>query len=150
MRHPPPVAVTCSGGAPWRAVQALLAAIAAAAVVAWASAWLADGRPSAAAALLAALAAGLPIWRLAAPRPVALRWDGAEWSADGAPCAAEVAIDLGRWLLLRLTPTPGRSRWLALDAREAGPRLHLLRAALYCAAAPAASSPPAPPSRPAP
>lgn len=150
MRHPPPVAVTCSGGAPWRAVQALLAALAAAAVVSWASAWLADGRPSAAAALLAALAAGLLAWRLAAPRPVALRWDGAEWSADGAPCTAEVSIDLGRWLLLRLTSAEGGTRWLALGAREAGSRIHLLRAALYCAAAPAASLPPASPSRPAP
>lgn len=150
MRHPPPVAVTCSGGAPWRAVQALLAALAAAAVVAWASAWLADGRPSALIALAAALAAGLFAWCRAVPRSVDLVWDGAEWRADGMPCAAAVAIDLGRWMLLRLGPAQSPTRWLALAAREAGPRMHLLRAALYCAAAPAASSPPGPPPRPAP
>ncbi|MGC4078212.1 MAG: hypothetical protein QM702_14480 [Rubrivivax sp.] len=150
MRHPPPVAVTCSGGVPWRVVQTLLAALAAAAAAAWASAWLADGRPSALIALVAALAAGLLAWRRAEPRPVDLVWDGAEWRADGTPCAAAVAIDLGRWMLLRLSLAQAPTRWLALDARETGPRLHLLRAALYCAAAPAASSPHAPPSRPAP
>lgn len=144
MRHPPPVAVTCSGGASWRAVQTLLAALAAAALAAWARGWLADGTPSAFLCLAAALAAGVFAWRLGVPRAVDLRWDGSSWSADGAVCKAEVVIDLGHWMLLRLDAP---RRWLALDAREAGGRLHLLRAALY---SPAAPTPPSPPAAPAP
>ncbi|WP_207184480.1 hypothetical protein [Rubrivivax gelatinosus] len=136
--------MTCSGGAPWRACQALLAALAAAALAAWAHGWLADGYPSAFFSLAAALAAGAFAWRLAVPRAVDLRWDGSSWSADGAGCRAEIVIDLGRWMLLRLDAP---RRWLALDAREAGGRLHLLRAALY---SPAATTPPSPPAAPAP
>ena len=130
MRPPPPVGVTCSGGGAWRAGQAGLAALAAAVFVAWLGLHLALP----AAVLWAAAAgavAGTLAWRLAAPRPVQLRWDGSTWTADGEPGRVELMLDLQRWLLLRFRPSRGPARWLPLPEAEAGAACHALRAALY-------------------
>jgi hypothetical protein len=110
-------------------------------------------------ALLVALgtaiaAAGLG-WRWLRPPVVELGWDGAAWrlSPAGAgarrPAAADaagepghdaidapsgtltVAIDLGRWMLLRWQPEDGRPRWIAAAAGEVGPAWHALRVAAF-------------------
>ncbi|EGJ09939.1 hypothetical protein [Rubrivivax benzoatilyticus] len=135
MRHPPPVAVTCSGGVPWRAAQALLAAAAAGCACAWLQAHLGDGHPSPALALAAALLAAATAWAGASPRPLALRWDGSAWMAADTPCRPEVAIDLGGWMLLRLRPARGPARWAAVAAGDAGGRWHGLRTALHARSA---------------
>ena len=131
MRQPPPVAVTCSGGVPWRAGRAALAAAAAASFAAWAGGHLRDGALGWPVALLLSGLAGWSAWRAAAPRPLELAWDGCCWSADGRPGACEPMLDLGGWLLLRLRPADAPARWIAVTAGEAGPRWHALRAALY-------------------
>ena len=83
------------------------------------------------AAFAAALAAALA-WRCLPRRLLALEWDGQRWTVEGAEGPVEVTMDLGRWLLLRQRlPGRRRPRWLAVSAREAGPAMHGLRAALY-------------------
>lgn len=135
MRHPPPVAVTCSGGVPWRAARSALAAAAAASFAAWASGHLRDGLPAWPVALLFAVLAGVLAWRAAAPRPVELVWDGQCWRADGTTGACDLMLDLGDWLLLRLRAADAPARWIGVSRGEAGPRFHALRAALYSPAA---------------
>ena len=127
MRTAPPVSVRCTGGRVWQAVQAGLPALAAAALAAW-GLGMAE-RPLWPAALAAGLAA-LVAWRFAPMRPLALEWNGQRWSVEGTEGPVEVMMDLGPWLLLRQRPH-GRPRWLAVSAREAGPAMHGLRAALY-------------------
>ena len=129
MRPAPAVTVSCSGGAGWRAVQAALPALAAAAIAAFAllhlelAAWPAG--PVAAAVALGA-------WQLARPRPQTLRWDGQLWTLDGVAGRLAVMIDIGPALLLRLRPDGRRAaRWVAVTRNEAGSEWHALRAALY-------------------
>jgi len=129
MRPAPAVAVSCSGGATWRVVQAALPALAAGAVAALVllhlerAAWPAG---------FVAACAGVAAWRAARPRPQALRWDGQVWSVDGTPGQLAVMIDIGPALLLRLKPVPrGAARWIAVTRSEAGPAWHPLRAAVY-------------------
>lgn len=110
----------------------MLGALAGAVFASWAALRL-GAAPGVAAGLGAAsaLAAGAAAWLQARPRPMELRWNGEQWSADGASGALEVMLDLGAWLLLRITPESGRPRWLPLALAEAGPVAHALRAALY-------------------
>ncbi len=129
MRAAPPVAVTASGGRPWQATQAVLPALAVAALAAWALQWL-DGPVWLSAPM--ALLTGAVAWPTARPQAADLRWDGANWSVDGQPGRLAVALDLGGFLLLRLRPPrPGRERWLAVTAAEAGAAWPALRGALY-------------------
>jgi hypothetical protein len=130
MRPAPAVAVSCNGGKAWRALQALLPAIAAAALTAFTllhlelAAWPAW--------LLVAAAVGLLAWRLARLHQQLLRWDGQVWSVDGTPGALAVMIDIGPALLLRLRPEPrGAVRWIAVTQAEAASAWHALRAAVY-------------------
>jgi len=136
-RHAPPVGVTLSGGGAWRAAQALLAAGAGAAFTGWLA--LLAGAGDAAAALssaAAAVVAGAAAWLAARPLATLLRWDGQQWSADGAPGEVGLMLDLGAWLLLRFRPAAGGgARWLPVPDGEAGPARHALRAALYSRAA---------------
>jgi len=129
MRPAPPVAVLCTGGRRWRALQAALPALAAAALTAWGL------QHAEHASLLPALAVSATIaalaWRLAAPRPVPLAWDGQQWTADGVPGQLAVMIDIGPALLLRLRPQGGGALWLPLTAREAGAAWPALRGAVY-------------------
>ena len=81
--------------------------------------------------------AGLVAWRAEVRRADEdLRWDGEAWSWGGVAVRPHVALDLGGWMLLRLTPgAPGlRGRWLPLSSRRAGPHWAALRAALYASA----------------
>ena len=129
MRPAPAVAVTSSGGIAWRALQTVFPALAAASVTAFALLHLQlPTWPVWPAAAIVALGA----WRLARPRPQALRWDGQVWTLDGASGRLAVMIDLGPALLLRLQPE-GRTaaRWVAVTRNEAGGAWHSLRAALY-------------------
>jgi hypothetical protein len=133
MRTAPPVSVLCTGGPLWRWAQCGVPALAMAAVVTWAAAhqgWSAD--EAVVAALLSAAVMGGVVWWQAAPRVLALQWDGQQWSADGSPVNAVVMMALPRWLLIRLHDERGRAaRWAAVSATEAGPAWHGLCVALF-------------------
>jgi hypothetical protein len=129
MRAAPPVSVRCSGGRWWRGLQTALPTVAAAACGVWALQWVQG--PLGWAAVLA-VAVALLSWRLAAPKPVDLAWDGQRWTADGRPGQLDVMLDAGSALLLRLRPEAGgRACWIAVTAAEAGPAMHGLRVAAY-------------------
>jgi hypothetical protein len=129
MRAAPPVSVRCSGGWPWRALQTALPTLAAAACGVWALQVV--QLPLAWAGVLVT-AVALLSWRLAAPTPVDLVWDGQCWTADGQPGQLDVMLDTGSALLLRLRPETGRRhRWIAVTATEAGPAMHGLRVAAH-------------------
>ncbi len=141
MRQPPPVGVTCSGGAGWRLAGTLLVLGATASLLTWAFAHLevqTPFGPLAAAGFALALAA--LAWRRLRERPRELRWDGSRWTLDGVEGAVQVMGDLGGWMLLRHRPAAGAAGWLPVAAAEAGPAWHGLRAALY--AGPPVLSPP--------
>jgi hypothetical protein len=99
---------------------------------------------------LPTLLAALPLlgllitaWRLGARQPLSLGWDGAQWSWRLPPTSApvhgdvQVCIDLGGWLLLRLTAAGARAprwpqvSWVALSEADLGGTWHGLRCALY-------------------
>lgn len=149
MRTAPPVSVHACGGRGWRAVRALLPALAAAACVAWALQWAeSDGLAAAGSAGVAGVAVALLGWRVAGRRAAELAWDGAQWSVDGVPGRLDLMLELPAWLLVRLRPAAGgAARWVAVSAAEAGAAETLLRAALHApapaAAAAAAAAPPA-------
>ncbi len=129
MRAAPPVSVRCSGGWWWRGLQTGLPAMASAACGVWIL--QRTQHPAGWAALLALVVAGLS-WRLAAPTPVDLVWDGQRWTADGMPGQLDVMLDAGGALLLRLRPDAGRRpRWVAVTSAEAGAAMHGLRVAAY-------------------
>jgi hypothetical protein len=129
MRTAPPVSVRCAGGPAWRALQVLLPALAAAAAAVWG---LAMSELSLWPAVVPTLAAAAWGWRAGRQPAALLEWNGQEWSVEREPAAVEVMLDLGVWQLLRWRPVAGgRPRWLAVTAREAGPAVHGLRAALY-------------------
>ena len=129
MRAAPAVSVRCSGGQPWRAVQAVLPALASGAVGSWALLHLrAPAWPAAALMLFVAVLA----WRRASPRQTLLAWDGQRWTADGVAGEPAVMIDVGAGMLLRLRPAPPAApRWIAVTAAEAGPAWHGLRCVAF-------------------
>lgn len=142
MRAAPPVAVRCCGGRAWRAVQALLPALAALACGAWlctlseVPVWYATP---------AVAGAGWAGWRWPATRPVRLAWDGSRWLADDCEGVLSVMVDLASWMLLRMhvagTRPSHRPRWIAVSAAEAGPAWHALRVAAHAqAGAPTAAA----------
>ncbi|BDI04319.1 hypothetical protein [Sphaerotilus microaerophilus] len=83
------------------------------------------------------------VWRAGGRQALSLGWDGAQWSwrlpAMEAPVHGDVQvrIDLGGWLLLRLTaaavqaPRRPQASWVALSEADLGGRWHGLRCALY-------------------
>jgi hypothetical protein len=126
-----PAAVSRDGrdGGAWRTAGALLHGLALASVLAWAVA------PVAALAALP-LVAVLALRRPAAPVP-RLAWDGRVWQLDGAEARPQITLDLGGWMLLRVTA--GRqTHWLPLSAAASPAGWPALRAALYGTARPAA------------
>lgn len=132
MRQAPPVGVTCSGGGAWRVAGALLGALAAATVLAWALLHLAvEGVTVLVAAAVVMSAAGAAAWRLAPPQPTTLRWDGAAWRLDDAEGEADVMLDLDAWLLVRFRARGAGVHWLPVPRAEAGGAWHALRSALY-------------------
>ncbi|MBI5279380.1 MAG: hypothetical protein HY854_23310 [Burkholderiales bacterium] len=127
------------------AVAALLWALGAGALAAWA-------RQSAVAPSL--LAAAVGVWAAAGALAAVswlrspageLRWTGSEWTFRGVPAGApEVAVDLQRWLLVRLAGG-GRHAWLWLE-RGQGADWDALRRAVYSRAS--AKVPPGPVASP--
>jgi hypothetical protein len=75
-------------------------------------------------------------WRLTRYAPQTLRWDGQVWRLGEAVQDVSVAMDLGGWLLLRLSALSGGWRWpryLALSRVHCGTQWSSLRATLYSA-----------------
>jgi hypothetical protein len=152
MQGPPSFTLALVPGAGWRAGVGLLAALATAAVAAWA--------PGAYGTLPAPLWAGLLVasglaiavaWHLRGLPGVHLHWDGRQW--HGAETGRElragavvVALDIGAWMLLKFRPdeapaSAGR-RWVPVHRGSAGMHWHALRCAVY-SPRPAPGEPPA-------
>ena len=141
MRAAPAVSVTCNRAGAWRGFLALIPALAAAALVAWALGHL--QRPAWPAFLVALPVAAL-VWRQARPELLTLAWDGQHWRADGCPGHLRLMIDLGSWMLLRLRPDEPARRaiWIPVSAADAGATQHALRAAVYNHSSKPTPSPP--------
>ena len=141
MRHgAPPVEITVRPSRAWRAFVAALAVGAVLAVAGWVG--LDDLRRASAAwwtgaavGIAGCLALAASLWPRGTSR---LAFDGTGWQWQAAPTGAlqavrpQVAVDLGRLLLLRLRSVDGRrSRWLALERSGADPIWHVMRCALH-------------------
>ena len=120
MRAAPPVQMACGRDRRWSATVAALTALSAATLAAWLG-WQArwwEGPPALQWTLAPAIAAVLGGWtwhRLQRSPERRLVWDGSAWTLDEAPAQVELMIDLGDWLLLRVTTTAdGRALWLPL------------------------------------
>jgi hypothetical protein len=120
MRRTPPVVVHLQPQPALQAVVAMIAALAACGLAAWAF----SHEPRAWPGLLAVPIAAFWGWRAAAVLPRRLRWDGQVWwlaepgRNDETQVQLAVLIDLDAWLLLRAAPG---ARWLPLSkARQPG------------------------------
>jgi hypothetical protein len=124
----------------WRGAVLTLAAVAMATMAMWlitqerpieTVAWLATGLSIAAVAGLAARAVRVP--------PVDLSWDGRAWFVGPSPGESHsgelhVAIDLGRWMLLRFIPAApngARAVWLPVQRLGLESQWHALRCSVY-------------------
>ena len=131
MRRTPPVVVHLQPQPAAQAVVAMIAALTAFGLAAWAI----SHEPRAWPAWLVIPVAALWAWREAAVRPRRLRWDGQAWwlaepgSGDETQVRLAVLIDLDSWLLLRAGPGP---RWLPLSKTQQ-PTWTVLRATLFAA-----------------
>ncbi|MFT7721758.1 MAG: hypothetical protein QM788_02845 [Roseateles sp.] len=132
-RRTPPVVVRLAPQPAVQAVVALLAAMTAGGLAAWAL----GHQPQAWPALLAVPAAAAWAWRAAAVGPRRLRWDGQAWwlghphrDDDETAVQLTVLIDLDAWLLLRAMPGP---RWLPLSRHQQAAQWTALRATLFAA-----------------
>lgn len=124
-----------------RWVPRMVLAAALAGLVAWCG-WLATGsgtsaRSAACGALLWAVCCAAA-WRALARWPSGLLgWDGLEWSLERGKSSAdlrgrlEVALDLQRFLLVRLVDATGRAWWLALEPGQSTDEWMALRRAVY-------------------
>lgn len=128
----PPVRVSLGRGWAWPAFVGACVAVATANVVGWG---LLGGEiePALPPALLGGLCSGsIAAWRVHRLHGAGdLRWDGASWQWRGSDGQAHVAIDLGRWMLLRFEPSDGARRWLAASRAQMIGSWPALRAALY-------------------
>ena len=142
MRASPPIEVVLRRFGVWRGFVLALVVTTGGVVAAWIL--LGDGRvdPTVSVAVVAvALAAAVFALPIARPPVVALRWNGSCWQlGNHAPYAGEpvdgdvsVAIDLGRWMLLRFVAEGRRGRvtWLPVQRRGLEAGWHGLRCALY-------------------
>ncbi|HWI10361.1 MAG TPA: hypothetical protein VNU48_03440 [Burkholderiaceae bacterium] len=139
MRAAPAFQVSLRRFGVWRGAVLTVAILAMTTMAAWLStqerpigivAWLATGSSIAVAAALAARAARVP--------PVDLGWDGQTWSVrrndEPAPGELHVAIDLGRWMLLRFIPAAPAGApaiWLPVQRSGLESQWHALRCAVY-------------------
>jgi hypothetical protein len=154
MRAPPAVAVETAPTRALRATQSLLFAAAAAALAAWVAQRLGFWRGAAGAGAGAAVLGAAVGWRLRTSAPARVAWTGAAWEMATGPAGGggtpipppEVAVDLGRWMLLRLRPPGHRPLWVEATERGAGDAWPAWRAAVYSRAVP--SSPRSPEDRP--
>ena len=76
-------------------------------------------------------------WRLAPRSPGTLAWHQGQWTLRRPDLSAregtvQAKLDVGAWMLLHFCPANGgRSSWLAVSGRNAGPAWHALRATLF-------------------
>ena len=159
MRSPFPVSLDIGLEPVWLVFQGLTLGLAVSVIGSWAAALAEIGPPWAgAAAASGLLPAGLTmlLGRFRARRlgPLRLVFDGQVWTCarpERSParerCTPVVALDLGRWMLLRIDPADGsdaperasrparrvRRCWVALSRRSAAAHWHALRVALYWA-----------------
>ena len=137
-RAAPPLMVEVRRHLYWRAGLVLLAC---ACALTWA-AWAAGHLGVAAAVPVGAVGGAVSWWLLrghAQARPTLLRWDGQCWHWRTREMRheirgrAEVHIDLGAWLLLRLKPEASgvRSQWLPVQRGGLERHWHDLRCAVY-------------------
>ena len=69
-------------------------------------------------------------WLLRKPA-IELRWDGQQWWVAEQACAADLMLQTGGWVLVRLRLESGAAElWLAIADAEAGPSWHALLVAL--------------------
>ncbi|MCM5680856.1 hypothetical protein M8A51_15125 [Schlegelella sp. S2-27] len=142
MRTAPALQVTVNRFDRWRAALACAAIAAPTATAAWWQTSSVPRLPGAALCLFCVLLS-VVLWRAERRRaPHVLHWDGQLWHwgaaqmPDDRRCTGkvEVALDLGRWMLLRLQPCPGagaRASWLPVQAAGLERSWHALRCAVY-------------------
>ena len=130
MHAAPPVRVSLGRSVGWIACVALCTGFATTNLAAWLL-LLNDTRLSVA-VVVGLLVAGLTAWRLHRTHTTAdLNWNGAEWQWKGSSGQAHVALDLGKWMLLRFDPVHGKRCWIAASRRSSNGPWPALRAALY-------------------
>jgi hypothetical protein len=140
MRAAPAFQVSLRRFGVWRGAVLSLAGLAMATMAAW---LFTQERPVAIAAWAATITSiaaigGLAVWA-ARIAPVDLRWDGQTWFASGhadepVPGELHVAIDLGRWMLLRFSPAAPAGAtviWLPVQRRGIESQWHALRCSVY-------------------
>jgi hypothetical protein len=140
MRAAPAFQVSLRRFGVWRGAVLTLAALAMATMAAWLFTqerpigivtWLVTGSSIAAVAVLAARTVRVP--------PVDLGWDGRTWSVgpspdESSPGDLHVAIDLGRWMLLRFNPAAPAGApaiWLPVQRLGLESQWHALRCSVY-------------------
>jgi len=123
MQPAPAVSFECEDGGAWRAVQALLIAVAAAAMVRWLAGWAGLlAWPGALVASIAGLGVIFVVWRRERTPAPRLTWDGHRWqlrsgALPAVPGRVQVAMELGSWMLLTFRPEAhGRTRWLGVGS----------------------------------
>jgi hypothetical protein len=128
----PPVRVSLGRGWAWPAFVGACVGAAAANAAAWCL-LAGEIEPALPLALLCGLcAASIAAWQTHRSHGTGeLRWDGASWQWQGSDGDAHVAIDLGRWMLLRFEPSDGARQWLAASRGRTDGPWPALRAALY-------------------
>ena len=144
MHAPAEFQLTVSRFGAWRGSLAMSGLVVWGSAFAW---WAATERPLLSVAcgflLLACVAATASLMSLARLPGFVLRWDGGQWHLGGAACepsagSLQVAIDGGRWLLLKFVPdrTTHRgsaSRWLPVQRLGLEHDWHRLRTTLFTA-----------------
>ena len=121
MQPCPAVSLACRDDGAWRAVTAALQGAATASLLAW-------GLNPLLGAVAGGLVAGLAWYRAAEGHGAQrLAWDGQGWQLDEQPGQAQIALDLGVWMLVRFdavtlstatvsTTRPAQRHWLPLSA----------------------------------
>jgi hypothetical protein len=132
-RHAPAVRLVLHEDRSWRQARRAGGAVVVTGTLAWALMHAAAAPWSGPAVALLSLVLAASVARLSGTAGQReLHWDGATWQLDERPCELHVALDLGAWLLLSVTPGGGRRRWLALSRTDHPAAWHGLRCALYC------------------
>lgn len=142
MRCAPPVQMSCTRSARWQWLSAVIWGTAAGGIAGWAALWFEWVAPVAASVAAALVGAAMSGQVLGHRCDRLLAWDGTRWTLDGREGTARLAIDLGRWLLVRFDAAGagiGRTCWLPVELGAAGAPAHRCRAALVAATAGVAS-----------
>lgn len=122
----------------WGLAMALLGAVAGAALLAACASQSGRALPLLPAPIWWGLGALTPMlallgWCGSRHAPMQLRWDGQAWWLDEVPVRPRVVIDLGGWMLLRLSATARLPRYLPLARVSCAAQWPPLRATLYTA-----------------